>query len=189
MESYRYQQIAYLVVPIMLGIEFFLCARDERKDKEIAPVGSYLLDFFGFIFSALIPAIFFFTIWAVEYKAFPLQATTLARLDRYGVMFFFLGAWWQVYIFAALRARRIRLKNGSRWILWIPYLLLGIFISLLVLWVSPWNLKWISVGWFFMLFIVLIKAYMKTVERVFWALTGFTFFMENILFIWLESVI
>lgn len=189
MESYRYQQLVYLIVPILLGIEFFLCAKEERKGKETAPVGSYLLDLFGFIFVALIPAMFFFMIWAVEYKAFPLQVNTLARIDRYGVLFFFFGAWWQVYIFAALRARRIRLKNGSKWMLWIPYLLLGIFISLLILLVSPWNMKWISVIWFLMLFACMIKASMKTVEKVFWILAGITFFVENVLFIWLESVV
>lgn len=113
MEAYRYQELAYLVVPVMLGMEFFMCARDERKNKSEAPLGSYLLELSGFIFMALIAAVFLFTIWAVETKRFPLQEVTLARLDRYGVLFFFMGAWWQVYLFGALRARRMERSKIS----------------------------------------------------------------------------
>jgi len=191
MEAYRYQQFAYLVVPVLLGIEFFICARDEKKGKEEIPLGFYLLDFFGFLFMAVIPALFIFTIWAVETKSFPQQIMPLARLDRYGVLFFFMGAWWQVYLFGALRARRMVDKEKKVAFYWVPFLALGIFISLLVLWVSPWNLKWISVAWFFLIFGILtvLKARFKIIERTMWVLTGLTFVGENALFIWLESVI
>lgn len=189
MESYRYQELAYLVVPVSLGIEFFFSAREERKDKKTAPIGSYLLDFFGYIFSAFIPAIFFFTIWAIEYKVFPSQAIVLAKLDRYGVMFFFFGAWWQVLLITTLRVRRFGIKGASKWKIWIPYLILGTFISFDVLWVSPWNLRWVSTFLFFMLFAILIKIPVKTVEKIFWVLIGFIFLMENILFIYLEAVL
>jgi hypothetical protein len=191
MEAYRYQQFAYLVVPVLLGIEFFICARDEKKGKEEIPLGFYLLDFFGFLFMAVIPALFIFTIWAVETKSFPQQIMPLARLDRYGVLFFFMGAWWQVYLFGALRARRMVNDGKNMFYYWVPFLVLGIFISLLVLWVSPWNLKWISVAWFVLIFGILsvFKARMKAIERMMWVLTGLTFVIENALFIWLESVI
>ena len=191
MEVYRYQQFAYLVVPVLLGIEFFICARDEKKGKEEIPLGFYVLDFFGFLFMAVIPALFIFTIWAVETKSFPQQIMPLARLDRYGVLFFFMGAWWQVYLFGALRARRMVNERKNMFYYWVPFLALGIFISLLVLWVSPWNLKWISVAWFFLIFgsLNVLKARFKIIERTMWVLTGFTFIIENALFIWLESVI
>ncbi|RPI38029.1 MAG: hypothetical protein EHM54_01530 [Nitrospiraceae bacterium] len=191
MEAYRYQQFAYLVVPILLGIEFFMCARDEKKGKEEIPLGFYVLDFLGFLFMAVVPAVFIFTIWAVETKSFPGQIEPLARLDRYGVMFFFMGGWWQVYLFGALKARRMVNEEKSRMYYWVPFLALGIFISLLVLWVSPWNLKWISVAWFFLIFGSLngLKARFKTIERTMWVLTGLTFVIENALFIFLESVI
>ncbi len=191
MEAYRYQEIAYLIVPVMLGMEFFMCAKDERRGKEESLLGSYALDFLGFVFMALIPSMFIFTIWAVESKAFPLQSITLARLDRYGVLFFFMGAWWQVYMFGALRARRMEKKQTRKWFLWGPFLILGIFISLLILWVSPWNLKWVSVAWFILIFGVMniFKARARTIERTMWALTVITFVIENILFLWLESVV
>ncbi len=191
MEAYRYQELAYLVVPVMLGMEFFMCARDEKRIGLDSTLGSYLLEVSGFIFMALIPAIFIFTIWAVETKRFPLQELTLARLDRYGVLFFFMGAWWQVYIFGALRARRMERKEAGKGYLWIPFLSLGLFISILVLWVSPWNLKWVSAIWFFLIFGILniIKARPKTIEKTMWILAAITFLVENILFLWLESVV
>ena len=191
MEVYRYQQLAYLVVPVLLGIEFFICARDEKKGKEEIPLGFYLLDFLGFLFMAVVPAIFIFTIWAVETKSFPQQILPLARLDRYGVLFFFMGAWWQIYLFGALRARRMVNEERNMFYYWVPFLALGIFISLLVLWVSPWNLKWVSVAWFFLIFgsLNVLKARVKIIERTMWVLTGLTFIIENALFIWLESVI
>ena len=101
----------------------------EDIDREDTPLGSYVLDFLGFVFAALIPAIFIFTIWTVEAKTFPLQDITLARLDRYAVLFLFMGAWWQVHMIGALRARKIKKGDAAEWYLWGPYLLLGIYIS------------------------------------------------------------
>lgn len=190
MEAYRYQEIAYLAVPIMLGLEFFRSSREEKKDKEETPLGSYVLDFFGFVFAALIPAIFIFTIWAVESGFFPSQAVALARLDRYAVLFLFMGGgWWQIYIFSALRARRLMIGEKNKWSLWGPFLAAGIFISLLVLWVSPWGLMWVSVVWFLLIFGVLVRTGMKTVERAMWVLAALTFFGEIMLFIWLDSIV
>lgn len=191
MEAYRYQQFAYLILPVMLGMEFFMSAREEKKGKDETPLGFYVLEFFGFVFMALFPAIFIFTIWAIETKAFPHQTIPLARLDRYAVMFFFMGSWWQVYLFGALRARRMMNQEMKRAYLWGPFLGLGIFISMLVLWVSPWNLKWISVAWFLFIFgaLALIKARVKTIERTLWVLAGITFGVENLLFLWLDSIV
>jgi hypothetical protein len=191
MEAYRYQQFAYLIVPIMLGMEFFLTARQEKGVKDETPLGVYVLDFLGFIFMAAFPAIFIFTIWAVEAEAFPKQELLLAKLDRYAVLFFFMGAWWQIYMFGALRARRMISKETKQIYLWGPFLILGTFISFLILWVSPWNLKWISLVWFFLIFGVLtaLKARPKTIERMLWVLAIITFLFENLLFVWLDSVV
>jgi hypothetical protein len=191
MHAYRYQEIAYLIVPIMLGLEFFMCAKEEKKEKNESSLGFYVLDLLGFMFTALLPAIFIFTIWAVETKAFPLQSSALARLDRYAVMFFFMGAWWQVYLFSALRARRMATGGMKKSYLWLPFLLFGVFISVLVLWVSPWNLKWISVAWFFLIFgiLSLTGARLKTIEKTMWGLAVATFLFENVIFMWLESVV
>jgi branched-subunit amino acid transport protein len=192
MEVYRFQEFAYLAIPVALGLEFFLNAKDERQGKEDVPLGSYVLDFLGFVFAALIPAIFVFTIFAVESKMFASQTIALARLDRYAVLFLFMGGgWWQIYMFTALRARRMLKDKKSMWYLWTPFIAAGIFISLLVLWVSPWNLKWISSGWFLLIFGILAgtKARMKTVERTMWSLAGFTFFVEILIFIWLDSIV
>ncbi|HET6515281.1 MAG TPA: hypothetical protein VFG09_09000 [Thermodesulfovibrionales bacterium] len=191
MDAYRYQELIYLVVPVMLGIEFFRCAKEEKREKEGMALGSYALDFFGFIFMALVPAVFAFTIWGVESKTFSSQNIALARLDRYGILFLFMGAWWQIYLFGALRARTMRKRESGKWFLWIPFLILGVFISLLVLWVSPFNLKWISAIWFLGIFGLLniIKAKPRTIERTMWFLAITTFIVENILWIWLDSIV
>lgn len=191
MEGYRFQELAYLALPVMLGMEFFMSAREEKRGQEETPVGSYVLDFFGFVFMALVPAIFLFTIWAVESKSFPDMTVPLAKFDRYGVLFLFMGGWWQTYIFGALRARRMRRKETSPWYLWGPFLGLGLFISLLVLWSSPWNLKWVSAVWFLLISGVMIafRVRLRTVERVLWGLAAITFIFENALFLWLESVV
>jgi hypothetical protein len=190
LDAYRYQQMAYLVVPVLLGMEFFITAKNEREHRSEATLGSYLLDICGFLAMAIIPALFIFTIWAIATDAF-LWKHTLARLDRYGVMFLFLGAWWQVYMITALRARRMVKNNGWRMGVFGPLLGLGLYISMDVLWVSPFGLKWISTVWFLTLAALLyfLKAGPKTVERVFWSLAILTFFAMNVVFMWLDAVI
>jgi len=191
MSAIRYPELAYLIIPVLLGLEFFICARDEKQGRGETPLGSYVLDFFGFLFMALIPAIFLFTIWAVETNAFPLQDMFLARLDRYAVIFFFLGSWWQVHMISALRSRRLKEEDTGKWYVWAPYLILGVYISLLVLWVSPFHLKWVSVSWFLIVFGILrvSRARPKTIQRVFWVLTVFFFLIENVMFIFMETVV
>lgn len=191
MSPIRYPELVYLIVPVLLGLEFFMSAKAEKKEREDTPLGSYVLDFLGFLFMALIPAIFIVTIWALETKAFPLQDVTLARLDRYAVIFFFLGSWWQVHMIAALRSRRLKEGDTKRWYVWGPYLILGILISLLVLWVSPFHLKWVSISWFLIIFGIfrVLKLKKRTMERLFWLLTIFFFIIENIMFIFMETVV
>ncbi|HAM50388.1 MAG TPA: hypothetical protein DCP92_06705 [Nitrospiraceae bacterium] len=191
MDVYRYQELAYLAVPVVLGMEFFLNAKEENKGKEETPLGSYVLDLLGFVFTALLPSVFIFTIWAVESKAFPLQGMALAKLDRYAVLFFFLGGWWQIFLFGALRARRMKKKAAGAWYLWGPLVILGVFISLLVLWDSPWNLKWISLILYFLIFglLYVFKARLKTIERIMWGFSVITFILVNIMFILFESVV
>ncbi|MFN3739893.1 MAG: hypothetical protein ACK4TF_04375 [Thermodesulfovibrionales bacterium] len=71
----------------------------------------------------------------------------------------------------------------------LPFLGLGLYISMLILWVSPWGLKWISTLWFVSLSLCLLKSSLKTAEKLLWILAGITFMAENILFIWLESIV
>ncbi len=190
MEPYRYQQLAYLVVPVTLGVEFFINARVERMRGPDTSVGSYALDFLGFLFAALIPALFIFTIWAITTGVFDFERITLARMDRYGVLFLFLGAWWQIYMIGALRAARMD-SSTTPWYALGPVLGFGLFISFLVLWVSPFGLKWISVIWFLVLTLplALFKATPKLIQKVLWAVTGITFLFMNVLFIWLKAII
>ncbi len=190
MEGYRYQELAYLVVPIGLGLEFFMAARREKSTEGTRPLGAYILDLCGFIFMAIVPALFLFTIVCIETRAFPLREDTLARFDRYGVMFLFLGAWWQVYIWAALRARRFSPEEYLKR-LWVPFIAAGVFISLLILWVSPWGLKWVSMVWFVVLAgaMVVFKAGPRTIEKTMWVLAGITFVVENLFFVWLETLV
>lgn len=110
---------------------------------------------------------------------------TLERLHRYGVMFFFLGAWWQVYIISALRARRLKDEGRRLHVLVLgPFLALGLFVSFLVLWVSP-------IGLFVFVSSVLyvFRARPKTMEKVFRGMAAVTFFFMNVLFVWLDAVV
>lgn len=192
MEGYRYQQFAYLIVPLWLGVEFFLTARVERKKTGKESARAVIMDALGYVFLALVPAMFLFTIFSLEQKRFPLMTPLLHRIDRYGVMFFFLGAWWQVFVITALRARRNADRQGSCFLqVWCPYLLFGAFISGLILWVAPWNLMWVSFFWFVASCGVcgLFGASPSKVSKIFIVLAVFVLFCENILFIMLDAIV
>ncbi len=192
MEGYRYQQFAYLIVPLSVGVEFFLTARAERKKAEKESARAVVMDALGYVFAALIPAMFLFTIFSLEYKRYPLMAPFLHRIDRYGVMFFFLGAWWQVFVITALRARRNADRQGSCFAqVWCPYLLFGAFISALILWVAPWNLMWVSFFWFVGScgLCGLFGVSPSKVSKIFVVLAVFVLFCENILFIMLDAIV
>jgi hypothetical protein len=192
MEGYRYQQFAYLVIPLIAGIEFFRNARFVRNQAGKESARAVTLDACGYTFIAFIPAIFLFTIFGLEYKRFPLLENVLHRFDRYGVMFLFLGSWWQVFLITALRARRTADGGGSMLrSVWVPYLLLGSFISGLILWVAPFNLMWFSVFWFLASFGMLagLNVTPNKVCRVFMTLAVVTFLGENILFIILDAIV
>lgn len=192
MEGYRYQQLAYLLIPLIAGIEFFRTARFLRSKSGKESAGALTLDACGYGFIAFIPAIFLFTIFGLEYHRFPLFEQILHRFDRYGVMFLFLGSWWQVFLITALRARRTS-ESGGKMLLsvWAPYLLLGVFISALILWVAPFNLMWVSVFWFVASFGLLagFRVAPGKVCRVFMALAVIVFVGENILFIILDAIV
>lgn len=192
MEGYRLQQFSYLVVPLTAGVEFFLTAKAERKKegKEIAK--AVAMDALGYVFIALVPAMFLFTIFSLEYKRFPLMEPVLHRIDRYGVMFFFLGAWWQVFVITALRARRAAVTAGSCFKqVWCPYLLFGAYISALILWVAPWNLMWVSFFWFVATsgLCGLVGVSAPKVSKLFMVLAILVLFAENILFIMLDAIV
>ena len=192
MEGYRYQQIAYLIVPVAAGVDFFLTARSERKRTGKESAVTVAMEVFGYVFTVVVPALFLFTIYNLENRRMPLMAQVLHRLDRYGVMFFFLGSWWQVFLITSLRARRA--ANGSEKIflsVWLPYLMFGGFISALILWVAPWNLMWVSVFWFsgtFGLFAAIGVSSLK-LSKIFLVLAILVLLGENILFIMLDAII
>jgi len=192
MEKSNVVQLAlYLVVPVTVGYEFFMCSRDERRGKEEAPVGSLVLDFFGVVFMGLVPALFVFTLWALNSRFLQLQEDTIHRLQRYGVFFMFLGAWWQVYLYGALKGRRVRKNGQAARNLWGSFLLLGTFASILVAWNFPWHLNIVSALWFFLLTAILVAFRVKpvNVERTLWGLTVVTFAMENAVFVWFNAIV
>jgi hypothetical protein len=192
METYRYLQIAYLIVPMVLGVEFFLSAKTERRKEEKKIVSPVFLNAFGYVFSALIPALFLFTIFSLEYKRFPSIDKVFHGLDRYGVMFCYLGAWWQVFLILALRARRSVDQGGKSFLwVWSPYLVFGAFISALVLWVAPWGLMWVSFLWFVATsgFCGLLRVSPTVVSEMFMVLALLIFIVENIFFIILDAIV
>jgi hypothetical protein len=192
LESYRYQQLAYLLVPLTTGVEFFLTARQDRRTSGKESTRAVIMDTLGYVFLGIIPAIFLFTIYNIENHRLPLLAQVLHRLDRYGVMFFFLGSWWQVFLITSLRARRAVHGNGKLLVnVWLPYLTLGAFISALILWVAPWNLMWVSVFWFVGTFILFgaIGVSPSKLSKVFLVLAILILVCENILFIILDAIV
>ena len=192
MEGYRFQQFAYLIIPLMTGIEFFRCARSVRKKTGGESARAVTMDACGYAFIGFIPAVFLFTIFSLEYHRFPLLVQVLHRFDRYGVMFFFLGSWWQVFLITALRARRAA-DSGKAPLLsvWVPYLVLGVFISALILWVAPFNLMWVSIFWFVASFGLLaaIRVSADRVCKVFMILALVVLVGENILFVVLDAIV
>ena len=192
MEGYRYQQFAYLLVPLTAGVEFFVTARAERKKSGKESARAVLMDVFGYVFVALVPALFFFTIISLESHRFPLLEQLLHRFDRYGVMFFFLGAWWQVFLITALRAARAADRGTKPFaMVWMPYLCFGVFISALILWSAPFNLMWFSVFWFLSTFCLLaaIGVSPAKLARLFLVLAVLILIGENILFIILDAIV
>jgi hypothetical protein len=193
MEGYRYQQLTYLIIPLLTGVEFFRCAKAERKKRAGESAGAVVMDACGYAFMALIPALFFFTILSIEYHRLPLFLPALHRLDRYGVMFFFLGAWWQIFLITALRARRVAGGQGTSlfFSVWLPYLALGGFISALVLWVAPFKLMWVSFFWFVASFGILAGAGTSAgkVMKIFLVLTIMVLVGENVFFIILDAIV
>lgn len=192
MEGYRYQQFLYLIIPLIAGIEFFRTAKLRRQVLGKETASAITMDACGYGFVAFLPAIFVFTILSVEFHRFPLLEHILHRFDRYGVMFFFLGSWWQIFLITALRARRAAMVGKSMLVsVWVPYMVLGIFISALILWAAPFQLMWVSVFWFAASFGFLwaIKVPPEKVCRVFMALAAVVFVGENIFFVILDAIV
>jgi len=192
MESYRYQEFTYLIIPFIAGREFFLCARQERKNTGKESAQAVAMDGCGYIFAALIPALFLFTILNLDHHRLPLLEHLLHRLDRYGVMFFFLGSWWQIFLITGLRARRVAATGQPLFTcVWMPYLLLGAFVSSLILWTAPFGLMWVSVFWFLASFglLSLFGVSAARVSGIFLILAAITFFGENFFFIILDAII
>ncbi len=191
MEGYRYQQFAYLIVPVATGTEFFLTARFERGKSGRESAKAVVMDALGYFFVGFIPALFLFTILSLEHQHLPLLVQVLHRIDRYGVMFFFLGSWWQVFLITSLRARRAPDHAGKFLSVWLPYLLFGAFISALILWVAPWNLMWVSVLWFVGtsgLFAALGVSSSK-LSKIFLIMAMLVLVCENILFMILDAIV
>ncbi len=192
MEGYRYQQFAYLIIPLLTGVEFFRGAKAERAKMGGESARAVAMDSLGYAFTALVPALFLFTILSIEYHRLPLLVQVLHRIDRYGVMFFFLGAWWQIFLITALRARRVASGGASMlYSVWLPYLALGAFISALVLWVAPFNLMWVSFFWFVASFglLAVIGTSAAKVSKIFLVLTIVVLIGENIFFIILDAIV
>jgi hypothetical protein len=192
MESYRYLQLLYLVIPLTVGIEFFLTAQQERRILSKESAVAVMMDAGGYIFTALIPALFLLTILSLSLHRLPLPEQFLHRMDRYGVMFFFLGSWWQIFLITGLRARRAAAAGKPIFTcVWCPYLVLGLFVSALVLWTAPFGLMWFSVFWFAASYGILnvFDVSASKVSRVFLILAGLTFLGENFFFVILDAII
>jgi len=192
MESYRYLQFLYLIIPITVGIEFFLSAQQERKTLHKESAVAVIMDAGGYLFTALIPALFLFTIVGLSQRRLALPEQFLHRIDRYGVLFFFLGSWWQIFLITALRARRAASSGKPIFsCVWCPYLLLGLYVSALILWTAPFGLMWFSLFWFAASFGILTLFDMPAakVSAIFLVLAGLTFIGENFFFVILDAII
>ncbi len=192
MEGYRYQQLAYLIIPLIAGIEFFRSAESMRANAGKESASAVGMEACGYTFLLLIPAIFLFTIFSLEYQRFPLLVNVLHRLDRYAVMFLFLGSWWQIFLITGLRARRTSNAGGGLLLsVWMPYLVLGAYVSALILWVAPFYLMWVSLFWFIASFglFAAVRMSANKVSKLFLVLAALVFFGENIFFIILDAIV
>jgi hypothetical protein len=192
MESYRYLQFLYLIIPVTVGIEFFLTAQQERKALNKESAVAVIMDIGGYVFTALIPALFLFTILSLSQHRLALPEQFLHRIDRYGVLFFFLGSWWQIFLITSLRARRAASSGKPIFsCVWCPYLVLGMYVSALILWTTPFGLMWFSVFWFAASYGILnlFSVSAAKVSRVFLVFAAITFFGENIFFVILDAII
>ena len=192
MEEYRYQQFLYLIIPFITGFECFVSANQERKVMGKESAKAIIMDVGGYVFAGLIPALVLFTILCLAQHRLPLLEQVLHRVDRYGVMFFFLGSWWQIFLITGLRARRAATSEKPLFgCVWCPYLALGAFISALVLWSAPFGLMWFSVFWFVASYGVLnlFDVSAAKVSKVFLIIAGLTFFCENIFFAVFDAIV
>ena len=192
MESYRYQQFLYLIIPLFVGIELFLTAQHERRTLSKESAAAIIMDAGGYFFTTLIPMLFLFTILSLSQHRLQLSGEVLHRVDRYGVMFFFLGAWWQIFLITGLRARRAAVAGKPIFsCVWCPYLALGLFVSALILWSAPFGLMWLSVFWFAASYGVLNIFDLSTpkVSRVFFIMAGLMFIGENFFFMIMDAIV
>jgi hypothetical protein len=192
MESYRYLQFLYLIIPLTVGVEFFLTAQQERRTLSKESAVAILMDAGGYVFTALVPALFLFTIFSLSQHRLQLPEQLLHRMDRYGVMFFFLGSWWQIFLITGLRARRAASTGKPIFsCVWCPYLVLGLYVSALILWTAPFGLMWFSVFWFAASYGVLYLFDVPAVKvsKVFLILAALTFAGENFFFVILDAII
>ncbi len=133
----------YLIVPFYLGLQLSFLAKDERTVNKDHAAGSYALDALGLLSAVGVPVFFIVSTLAI-FKLGGRYPELMGGIFRYGLLFFFFGAWWQFFVIMALKAYRDRDKKVSK----LNYLLFfvagGVFISLNAFLGGEWFLKWMS---------------------------------------------
>lgn len=178
--------IIYLAVPFYLGIQFSILAKEERRAHKDYKLGSYALDAVGLLFSVGVPALFLVSSLAI-FKMDASRSELMAGVFRYGLMFFFLGAWWQFFGIMALKAyiNKDRHVNRIRYLLF--YLGGSVFISLNLFLGGEWFLKWMSLAIFAVAAPLVILPCSKMCKAYLIASVA-AFILQTAGFIWFSSV-
>jgi hypothetical protein len=131
-----------LAVPFYLGLQFRMAAKVEKKTYKI---NICTMDMLGLLFSVVIPV--FVIISSVGIYKYGTQYPELMNIVfRYGLMFLFMGMWWQLFGIMAVKAYRdwtneVEVKKG-RYLLF--YAIASVFVSLTAFIGGEWFLKWMS---------------------------------------------
>ena len=136
------RMMVYLAVPFYLGLQFKMAAKAE---KQTFKVNVYTMDLLGVLFSYIIPAFVIIASLGV-YKYGTQYPHVMSIVLRYGLMFLFMGMWWQLFGIMAMKAYRDwtgeAVVNKGKYILF--YAVASVFVSLTAFIGGEWFLKWMS---------------------------------------------
>ena len=177
--------LVYLAVPFYLGLQFRMAAKVEKRTYKI---NVCTMDLLGLLFSVVIPAFVVIASLGV-YKYGTQYPQVMSVVFRYGLMFLFMGMWWQLFGIMAVKAYRDwtseAVVNKGKYLLF--YAVASVFVSLTAFIGGEWFLKWMSL-------IFLAVAAPITFLPIKWVCVGFlvaavvAFLVQTLVLIYVSSM-
>jgi len=134
--------MVYIAVPFYLGLQFRLAAKTEKQTYKI---NICTMDALGILFTVVIPLFVIISSIGV-YKFGTEYPHLMSIVFRYGLMFLFMGMWWQLFGIMAVKAYRDWTSgaevNKVKYLLF--YAAASVFVSLTAFIGGEWFLKWMS---------------------------------------------